>query len=478
MSESFESAKPAGMIGRSLPHSIEAEEFLLSCCLIDGADVLLRCQAAGVLPVSFYDTKHQIIFATMLDMHAAQKPIEAGILAEELKATKQFDVIGGYGFITQVSSRIPTTAQAGYFIGKVIEQALLRDIIRRSTTIVEECYNYSGSIEDRIAPEIERLNGLLIGQQQARSWPQAVKEAELATRERMKPPEQRKRAEIELSWGIPDFDRFFNPIELGELVVIGGYTSSGKSSLLRQVEWNMAKALNSVLMETIETRDVEEAINFAAHISGIRSRGRLDELHEREAEKLLASFETMKLPHFSVCHEDHSLRSIFGRALMFKRKHKLRALGIDYLQLLEDVQRARNSGERAIALGNVTSGCKQFATREELAILLLSGFNREYVKDGNREPRLSDLEGGSAIEKDASRVLLLHIPTEYTLNGVSYTQSPTADSEEQPRLFVKVIQAKGRNSGTSSVGMMFRRETKSFEQIARFKPGEDPPPLI
>lgn len=470
--------------GRTLPHSIEAEEYFLSCCLLDGADILVRAQAAGVMPESLYVSAHGMVYTVMLDLHAAQKPIDVSVVAEELKVRRDrpedvtwLERIGGYAFLTQISSRIPTTAQAGYFIDKVRQQAMLREIIRRATSMVEDVYRFDGSenfFDERIVPQIERLNGLLIGQREARSWPQAVKEAELATRERIKPPEQRKQAEIELSWGIPDFDRFFMPIELGELVVIGGYTSSGKSSLLRNVLWNFAKAARPVLMETIETRDVEEAINFAAHISGIRSRGRLHELHGKDAEKLLASFAAMQLPHFSVCHEDHSVRSIFGRALMFKRRHKLRALGIDYLQLLEDVQRARNSGERAIALGNVTSACKQFATREELAVLLLSGFNREYVRDGNREPRLSDLEGGSAIEKDASRVLLLHIPTEYVLNGVKYTQSTTADSEEQPRLFVKVIQAKGRNTGTSSVGMFFKRETKTFEQITKFQPGTLP----
>lgn len=472
MSETFEDSQPArssaGLPRREPVASLEAEEYLLSCCFIDGPDVLMRCQAAGVFPGSFYDPKHGIVMSAMLDLHAAQQSIDIASVAEHLKATKQIDQIGGWAFLTQVTSRIPTTAQAGYFIEKVRYYALLREIIRRAQGIIEDAYACKGDLEERVAPGIEKLNGLLIGQQTERAWPQAVKEAEAATRERMKPPEQRKASEIEIPWGIPDFDRFFQPIELGELVVIGGYTSSGKSSLLRNVLWNFAKAGHPAFMETVETRDVEEAINFAAHISGIRSRGRLHELHAKDAGQLLDAFGALsKVGHFSVCHEDHNMRAIFGRALMFKRKHKLRGLGIDYLQLLEDVQRARTSGERAIALGQVTSGCKQFATREELAVLLLSGFNRDYVRDGNREPRLSDLEGGSAIEKDASRVLLLHIPTEFVLNGVKYTQSVTADSADQPKLFVKVIQAKGRNTGTSSVGMWFIRETKTFQQIAR-----------
>src|SRR3954462_1223866 len=100
-------------IGRSLPHSLEAEEYLLSCCLLDGADVLSRCLEARIKPESFYDPKHGIIFERLIDLYNRQAPIDVSVVAEELKTARQLDTVGGYPFLTQVSSRIPTTAQAG-----------------------------------------------------------------------------------------------------------------------------------------------------------------------------------------------------------------------------------------------------------------------------------------------------------------------------------------------------------------------------
>lgn len=469
-SESFETATPAvaAPLARPLPFSLQAEESLIAGCFLDGSTVLVKAQSAGVTIDAFYERKHAILFAVMLDLHAAQKPISIDTVAQELNSSKKLDVAGGYDFLIQVSTRVPTTAEIAYFIEKVMEQFTLRQLIRRAQMLIEECYGFSGDFDDSVMPSLARLQSTITRQKVDRTWTQAVAEGKAATTERMKPPSERVGASsIELSWGLSDFDRFFQPIELGELVVIGGYTSSGKSSLLRQILWNFAHIGHPALMETIETRDVEEAINYAGHISGIRSRGRLNELHHKDQEQLLAAFDTMDVPHFSVCHDDHCVRDIFARAEMFSRKHKLRALGIDYLQLLQDVQRARTSSERAIAIGNVTGACKQFATRQEMAVMLLSGFNREYIRNGNREPILSDLEGGSSIEKDASRVLLIHVPTEYTLKGQKFTQSLTADADQQPTLYVKVIQAKGRNSGTSSVGLMFKRVTKTFTQIAQ-----------
>ncbi|MCX6956657.1 MAG: replicative DNA helicase, partial [Verrucomicrobia bacterium] len=65
---------PESIAGRSLPHSLEAEEHLLSCCLLDGADVVSRCLEARLKAESFYDPKHVIIFGILLDLYNNQKP--------------------------------------------------------------------------------------------------------------------------------------------------------------------------------------------------------------------------------------------------------------------------------------------------------------------------------------------------------------------------------------------------------------------
>src|SRR5881394_3493369 len=135
-------------VGRTLPHSVEAEEYLLSCCLLDGADVVSRCLEARIKPESFYDPKHGIIFERLLDLYNRQAPIDISVVAEELKTTRQLDAVGGFPFLTQISSRIPTTAQATYFIERVREQSLLREIIRSATGAVEDCYNFTGGIDE------------------------------------------------------------------------------------------------------------------------------------------------------------------------------------------------------------------------------------------------------------------------------------------------------------------------------------------
>ena len=163
--------------GRVLPHSIEAEEHLLSCCLLDGAEVLAKCIQANLRADSFYDPKHGIVFARLMDMLARGVPLELATVAEELRESRQLEQIGGYAFLVQVSSRAPTTAQAAYFIEKVREQAKLREIIRVGAALVEDCYGFSGGIDEFAAQSEARI--LDVTSTARRSLPEVLKWGEL-----------------------------------------------------------------------------------------------------------------------------------------------------------------------------------------------------------------------------------------------------------------------------------------------------------
>jgi len=137
--------------GREMPHSPDAEENLIGSIFADssgGADVLAQCEAAGISKSSFYDVKNGIVFACISDVFRREIGIEVATVAEELRTTGQLDEIGGVAFLMQVSGRIPTTAQASYFIERVREQSLLRELIRSATGTVEDCYNFSGGIDE------------------------------------------------------------------------------------------------------------------------------------------------------------------------------------------------------------------------------------------------------------------------------------------------------------------------------------------
>lgn len=136
--------KPQPALGRTPPHSAPAEEQLLSACLNDNYETVSRCLTSEIVPNSFYIPANRLIFAIILEIYNAGKPIDTSVLAEELTAAKKLDEIGGYPYISRISAASPTTAKTTYFIEKVRELSVLRDIISAGTAAVENCYTYSG----------------------------------------------------------------------------------------------------------------------------------------------------------------------------------------------------------------------------------------------------------------------------------------------------------------------------------------------
>ncbi len=134
--------------GRTPPHSIEAEEYLLSCCFLDGADIVGRCLNGRITAKSFYVPKNQTIFEQLESLYVRKLPIDLQVLAQELAEHRLLEQIGGYAYLTQISSRIPTTAQSAYFIEKVRELHTLRELIKVATGAVEGCYDYDGGLEE------------------------------------------------------------------------------------------------------------------------------------------------------------------------------------------------------------------------------------------------------------------------------------------------------------------------------------------
>jgi replicative DNA helicase len=456
---------------RVQPHSLEAEEYLLSCVLLDADYELPRALGAGIMPESFYAPANQVIFAVMLDLHAAGKPVDSGSLAEALKAGHTLDEIGGYAYLTQVSKRIPTAAQASYFAGRVRDLARLREIIRIGSNIVERAFTVSLApgdvIEETFGADVAALSGALLDQKKARAWADVVGEAEAITQARIE-----NKADggslFEVGWGFADFDKYFQKMEAGELVVLSARPSVGKSSLMRQVAVAAARRGEPVLVSSLEVTDVEAAINLAANISGVRSRKALDQLPGKDKADLLGAFGVMRdLDKFGVCDKDTSLAELIARAKAFKARHGLRLWAIDYLQLIRDTKMPQRGERVDQAIGRVTSELKAFAVGENVVVMLLSQLNRGVENDGNRVPMLADLRDSGRIEEDANRVVFLHRPDEFILDGMKQSQSHTANVGDQPQFYVNAIQSKGRNHGTASLGMMFQRQTATFRQIAR-----------
>ncbi len=438
-----------------MPHSLEAEEYLLSCCLLDGADVVSRCLEARIKPESFYDQKHGIVYERLLDLYNRQAPIDVSVVAEELKTSRQLDAIGGYAFLTQVSSRIPTTAQATYFIEKVREQALLREIIRSATGAVEDCYNFAGGIDEFV----DQVETKIFSVTQNRVS-ESAKQMREPTREAMNVINKMmmKKGELTgISSGFKDLDQMMWGFQKTEMIILAARPSMGKTSLA--LNFAEAAALPKkgppvgVLIFSLEMGAAQLALRMLCSRARVNMKllrdGLLSKNGDEQNRLIEAADAFSKAPIFI---DDSSSISIMQLRAKARRIHSRSPLGfivVDYLQLLSPTD-SRTPREQQVA--EASRGLKALAKELDVPVLVLSQLNRSSEKD-NRTPKLSDLRESGSIEQDADVVLMLARPKD-----ADEKFQVAADSAE-------LIVAKQRNGPVGELRLTFLRDITRFENF-------------
>jgi hypothetical protein len=137
-------------LGRVPPNSPENEEYLLSCCLLDGGETLEACMAAKLPTQAFYLPAHQAVYKTLLNGFRERHTVALEILADDLQKNGQLEAVGGVAYLMQISGRMPTTARAGYFLEEVRKLYLRRELIALSNQALEKSYADGADLEELV----------------------------------------------------------------------------------------------------------------------------------------------------------------------------------------------------------------------------------------------------------------------------------------------------------------------------------------
>jgi replicative DNA helicase len=439
------------------PHSIEAEEYLLSCCLIDGNDTIARCLEGKLSASAFYVPANRVIYEKLVDLYNRGAPIDLAVLAEELKTSQQLEQIGGYAYLTQISGRIPTTAQAPYFIEKVRELALLRELIKVASNAVENCYNYQGGLEEFIDKTEQELFAVTQDRisDAAKSMKGPVTEAMSVITKMMM-----KKGELTgVSSGFKDLDEYTFGFQRQEMIILAARPSMGKTSLAL----NFAEAAAmpkrgqgvTTLIFSLEMSAAQLALRMLCSRARVNMKLLRDGLlskHGDEQQRLLqAADEFTKSPIYI---DDSSHLTIMELRAKARRLHARSPLGfvvVDYLQLLAPTD-SKTPREQQVA--EISRGLKALAKELNVPVLVLSQLNRSAEKE-NRTPKLSDLRESGSIEQDADVVLMLARPKD-----ADEKFQVAADSAE-------LIVAKQRNGPVGELKLTFLRDITRFENFTQ-----------
>jgi len=444
---------------RVLPHSLEAEEYLLGCCLLDGADSIARCLEAKLPPAAFTSAANRVIYEKVIELYQKSPPVDIAVLAEELKTSRQLEAVGGYSYLAKISGSIPTTAQAQYFLEKVRELHLLRELIKVATGAVEDCFNFTGGLPEFI-DKVEQ-NIFRVTQDRISDSAKPMKET---TREAMRVINKMMMSKGEVT-GVPsgfkDLDVKTWGFQKQEMIVLAARPGMGKTSLAL----NFAEAAAvpkrgepvATLIFSLEMSASQLAMRMLCSKAGVdmqKLRGGVVGQKGEELQQLLdAADEFAKAPIFIDDSSHLSIMELRAKARRLHARHKLGLIIVDYLQLLSPTD-AQVPREQQVA--EASRGLKALAKELDLPVVVLSQLNRSPEKE-NRTPRLADLRESGAIEQDADVVLMLTRPVKDSDDG-----SPASDDSP-----TELIVAKQRNGPVGELRLTFLRHITRFENYTQ-----------
>lgn len=437
------------LLDRVPPHEPEAEAAALSAMCFD---VAAAWELVGLLAAEdFYETRNAALFGVLRAMLEMKKPLEPGAIIAELEAAKKLEVIGGRSRLAEVLDTSAAPANAAYYAARVRDAAELRALIRIGSELVRDAYDRGsepGTLKDRAA---SALLDAVVKNSAADS---------IGARDLM--VDEMNRIDlgaepVRIPSGLPDLDRIIDGFRPGELVIVAGRPSMGKTALgttiVREVALRRRVPVALFSLEVPRAAIAQNMLAQHARVDASRVRkGRLSKLEHERVEQ--AARELAEAP-FEVC--DPAALTILGlraKARELRLRRGLALLVVDYLQLVgASSRRTENRNEE---VSEVSRGLKQLARELGIPVIAMAQLSRAVEsRDGNR-PRLSDLRDSGSIEQDADIVLMLYREAYY--------------KPDKPELEGKaeVIVAKNRNGPTGTARLTFEKECLRFECAATF----------
>jgi replicative DNA helicase len=437
------------------PHSLEAEQSVLGGLLLenDAADKVGDVVASA----DFYSEAHRILYAHITDLIAHGKPADVITLSEALASTQKLDYIGGMSYLGALVQNVPTAANIRHYAQIVRERSILRQLAATAGEIAESAYHPLGRDAKQILDEAE-AKVLHIAEQGSRGAQnfQIIGKLLAGVVDRIETLYNRDDPSdvTGVPTGFTDLDRKTSGFQPGDLIVIAGRPSMGKTALALNIGEHVA--LNTGMPVAVFSMEMG-ATQLALRMIG--SVGRLDQTKLRTGrlgpddwEKLSAALGRLNEAPILI-DETPALNAIEVRSRarrLLKQYGKLGLVIVDYLQLMQASTQGEN---RATEISEISRAMKSLAKELAVPVVALSQLNRSLEQRPNKRPVMSDLRESGAIEQDADVILFIYRDEVY-------------NPDSQDKGTAEIIIGKQRNGPIGMVPLTFLGEFTRFENQA------------
>ena len=438
------------------PNSVEAEQSVLGGLLLENSawdriGDLLRED-------DFYRADHRLIWRHIARMVEASRPADALTVAESLERNNELDEVGGLAYIAGLSQNTPSAANIRRYAEIVRERSVMRQLAEVGTAIADSAYNPSGREPAQLLDEAESKVFEIAeagsrGKQGFFSMPQLL--TEVVERIDMLYNRDNSSDVTGVPTGYADLDEMTSGFQPGDLVIVAGRPSMGKTAFSLNIVENTAtgRPVSSATFSAMEMGAAQLVMRLIGSVGRLdQHRLRTGRLLDEDWQRLTAAVGRLNDAPMHI-DETPALNSLEVRARarrLHRQYGKLGLIVLDYLQLMSSTSQGEN---RATEISEISRGLKALAKELNVPVVALSQLNRSLEQRPNKRPIMSDLRESGAIEQDADVILFIYRDEVYN------PDSPDKGTAE-------IIIGKQRNGPIGTVKLTFRGENTRFENYA------------
>jgi len=436
------------------PQSIEAEQSLLGCLMLDKNAIT---KVADFLrPEDFYRGSHQEIYQACQELFEKGEPIDFLALSNRLKEKGQLEEIGGNSYLAELVNSVPTASHVLSYAKIVQRKRVLREMIDASYEIGVLGYNETEDPDVLLDQAEKRI--FSIAQRSLSQNFLPVKETLEEAFERIDKLSKREAGLRGLPTGFTDLDNILAGLQKSDLIILASRPTLGKSSLALNIASNIA--INEKIpvglfsLEMSKDQVVDRLISGLANVDLWRLRtGRLSgEGEDNDFSRIQSAMGI--LSEAPIYIDDAASSNILQMRAMARRLQAEKGLGliiVDYLQLMEP----RNPNDPIVRqVTEISRSLKSLARELNIPVLALSQLSRAVEMRSPQRPRLADLRESGSLEQDADVVLFIYREDRYR--------------PDTPRKNIAdIIIAKHRNGPVGSVELYFDDRRVSFRNLEK-----------
>ena len=435
--------------GRIPPHSVEAEQAVLGAVLLDNGrwEVL----EAILVESDFYQRDHGLIFRAIQALCLDGVAVDIITVSEWLSGKGLMEGSEAFSYCAMLSKNTPVVINVGAYAGIVRERSVLRQLIQSANQIAEAAFQVRHPSVDQLLDWSEQQI-FAIAEQGGRNQREyaSMKQLMDAVMPRVHELYQNKGHITGVATGLTDLDHMTAGLQSGDLIILAGRPSMGKTSLAMNIAEHAA--LNAHIPTGIFSMEMpgeQLAMRMVAAFGRInQSRLRTGSLEDEDWARITSAVPMISEACLFI-DDSPGLTSteLRARARRMKREQNIGLLVIDYLQLMQSGNAKEN---RVNAISEISRNLKALAKELKIPVIALSQLNRNLEQRPDKRPFMSDLRESGSIEQDADLVIFIYRDEVY--------------NEDSPdKGIAEIIIGKHRNGPTGTCRVTFRGEFTRFD---------------